>query len=260
MIKAGRLGAAPRPSFTDPVAGGGGRREERTTGAEGLRAGGPAAPYIRPPSSEDSGGGGGRSAGGGSSAPPAGTPHAYITQQRPRRLCYPGRAGPEGGQSRPLPPPVAAAQPGPPRSGPGHHPSACLLKRRPGPYNPGSGSGSASCGGLRSGPSKHGRPGPAASLARRQGAATSAERSGCCALPNLRRREKSQKFPMRRQLRRYLLFTGTNASRRRREEMPPPPRRVSYRETSSPGALPSRSQVMDLSLRLFHSFGLGVGK
>lgn len=88
------------------MVGGGGRRNERTKGAEALRAGGPAAPYIRPPSSESSGGGGGRSGGGGPSAPPAGTPHAYITQQRPRRLCYPGRAGLDEGLPRPLPPSV----------------------------------------------------------------------------------------------------------------------------------------------------------
>lgn len=45
------------------------------------------------------------------------TPHAYITQQRPRRLCYPGRPG----RTRGAPPPRRpAASPALQSGGPGH--------------------------------------------------------------------------------------------------------------------------------------------
>lgn len=196
------------PFSTDPVAWGGGRRNERTTGAEALRAGGPAAPYIRPLSSESSGGGGGLSGGDGSSAPPAGTPHAYITQQRPRRLCYPGPGSVQRWAAS------ATASPAAPRHAPGPYfwldlrllglPAKArdpTLESRPRIRL-------ASCGGLRLGPTKPRRTRPAASLAlcpATTGRNLGPARVGQLASPNLRRREKSQKSPMWRQLQRCLL-------------------------------------------------------
>ncbi|XP_045874149.1 translation initiation factor IF-2-like [Meles meles] len=209
---------ARSPFPTDPVAGGGGRRNERTTGAEALRAGGPAAPYIRPPSRKQ---------------------RRWRRPQRWWRLLRPARqnpprvhhpteaaaallprpgsaAGARGGGGRSASAtasvsgaaahtgprvPARAASPRSPRRGGGGDPRI----QAPDPAGP---HAAASARAHSSGAASDSPPpGPprAPALPDDEGPQPRPGTSGRRASPNLRRREKSQKSPRWRQLRRCLL-------------------------------------------------------
>lgn len=171
------------PFSTDPVACGGGRRAERTTGAEALRAGAPAAPYIRPPSREKK-------------QRRRRRPRRWWRRLRPaRRIPHPTPTSPNRGRAGFVT-----------QAGRGAHTGRA---RHPGAPRPRSPSRSP-----QRRPRIQASPGPAEPRRRPPFALRRAAprppplpAQPCAALasPNLKRREKSQKPPSWRRLRRCLL-------------------------------------------------------